>query len=83
MFREKQHQKVSGVIVDMFTASMITQIYDKVNDANKKKMEKANLSTLDLAQRIMRKNEKDPVSKIRKNKKDLLKSNKHAMDKNL
>ena len=28
----------------------------------------------------MRKNEKDPVSKIRKNKKDLLKSNKHAMD---
>ena len=80
--QRKQHQKVSGVIVDMFTASMITQIYDKVNDANKKKMEKANLSTLvDLAQRIMRKNEKDPVSKIRKNKKDLLKSNKHAMDK--
>ena len=65
----------------MFTASMITQIYDKVNDANKKKMEKSNISTLvDLAQRIMRKNEKDPVSKIRKNKKDLLKSNKHAMD---
>ena len=79
--QRKQHQKVGGVIVDMFTASMITQIYDKVNDANKKKMEKANLSTLvDLAQRIMRKNEKDPVSKIRKNKKDLLKSNKHAMD---
>ena len=79
--QRKQHQKVGGVIVDMFTASMITQIYDKVNDANKKKMEKSNISTLvDLAQRIMRKNEKDPVSKIRKNKKDLLKSNKHAMD---
>ena len=79
--QRKQHQKVGGVTVDMFTASMITQIYDKVNDANKKKMEKSNLSTLvDLAQRIMRKNEKDPVSKIRKNKKDLLKSNKHAMD---
>ena len=79
--QRKQHQKVGGVTVDMFTASMITQIYDKVNDANKKKMEKSNISTLvDLAQRIMRKNEKDPVSKIRKNKKDLLKSNKHAMD---
>ena len=79
--QRKQHQKVGGITVDMFTASMITQIYDKVNDANKKKMEKSNISTLvDLAQRIMRKNEKDPVSKIRKNKKDLLKSNKHAMD---
>ena len=27
-------------MVDMFTASAVTQIYDKVNDANKKKMEK-------------------------------------------
>ena len=37
---KKQAQKIQGVMVDMFTASLISQIYDKVNDANKKKMEK-------------------------------------------
>ena len=43
-------------MIDMFTASMITQIYSKVNDQNKKKMEKSNISTLvDLAQRMMQK----------------------------
>ena len=48
--------KVGGVMVDMFTASMISQIYGKVNDSNKKKMEKSNISTLvDLAQRMMQK----------------------------
>ena len=31
--------KVGGVMLDMFTASVITQAYAKVNDANKKKME--------------------------------------------
>ena len=53
--------KVGGIMVDMFTASMISQIYDKVNDSNKKKMEKSNISTLvDLAQRLMRKSENNP-----------------------
>ena len=48
--------KVGGIMVDMFTASMISQIYGKVNDSNKKKMEKSNISTLvDLAQRMMQK----------------------------
>ena len=48
--------KVGGIMVDMFTASMINQIYNKVNDSNKKKMEKANISTLvDIAQRMMQK----------------------------
>jgi len=48
--------KVGGVMVDMFTASMISQIYDKVNDSNKKKMEKSNISTLvNLAQKMMQK----------------------------
>lgn len=48
--------KVGGIMVDMFTASMINQIYNKVNDQNKKKMEKSNISTLvDLAQRMMQK----------------------------
>ena len=48
--------KVGGIMVDMFTASMISQIYGKVNDSNKKKMEKSNISTLvDLAQKMMQK----------------------------
>ena len=37
---KKQAMKIDGVMVDMFTASMIQKVYDKVNDANKKKMEK-------------------------------------------
>jgi len=49
--------KVGGVMIDMFTASMISQIYDKVNDSNKKKMENSNISTLvNLAQKMMQKN---------------------------
>ena len=64
----KQHKKVGGIVVDMFTASMISQIYDKVNDSNKKKMEKANIHTLvDLAQRMMRKSENDPLKEEKKN----------------
>ncbi len=52
--KTKGAKKVNGVMIDMFTASVITQAYDKVNDANKKKMEKANVNTLvKLAQRVM------------------------------
>ena len=54
--------KVGGVMIDMFTASMISQIYDKVNDQNKKRMENSNIQTLvNLAQKMMQKNsvEKD------------------------
>jgi len=52
----KGAKKVGGIMIDMFTASMINQIYNKVNDSNKKKMEKSNISTLvDLAQRMMQK----------------------------
>lgn len=52
----KGAKKVGGIMVDMFTASMINQIYNKVNDKNKQKMEKSNISTLvDLAQRMMQK----------------------------
>ena len=43
---KKQAQKIQGVMVDMFTASLISQIYDKVNDANKKKMEKMTVARL-------------------------------------
>ena len=49
--------KVGGVMIDMFTASMISQIYDKVNDQNKKRMENSNIQTLvNLAQKMMQKN---------------------------
>jgi hypothetical protein len=59
---KKSATKVGGVMVDMFTASMITQIYGKVNDKNKERMEKSNISTLvDLAQRMMQKSENDPL----------------------
>ena len=52
----KGAKKVGGIMIDMFTASMIAQIYGKVNDKNKQKMEKSNISTLvDLAQRMMQK----------------------------
>ena len=51
-------------MVDMFTASLISQIYDKVNDANKKKMEKMTVVRLaDAAYKIMKKNSvHEPVS---------------------
>ena len=46
--------KVGGVMLDMFTASVLTQAYAKVSDANKKKMETSNIQTLvKLAQRVM------------------------------
>ena len=52
----KGAKKVGGIMIDMFTASMINQIYNKVNDKNKQKMEKSNINTLvDLAQRMMQK----------------------------
>ena len=52
--KTKGAKKVNGVMVDMFTASMIQQVYNKVNDANKKKMEKANIQTLvQIAQKVM------------------------------
>ncbi|MAL34518.1 MAG: hypothetical protein CMK95_00470 [Pseudomonas sp.] len=46
--------KVSGVMLDMFTASVIVKAYEKVNDSNKKKMEKASIRMLvNLAHKVM------------------------------
>ena len=54
---KKSAAKIDGVTVDMFTASAISQIYDKVNDANKKKMEKLPITKLaSLAMKMMQKN---------------------------
>ena len=38
--KDKQHGKVSGVKVDMTTASVMLKVYDALNDKNKKKVEK-------------------------------------------
>lgn len=54
----KQAKKIKGTMVDLFTASIITQIYDKVNDSNKSKMEKLPLEKLvDLAYKMMKREE--------------------------
>ncbi len=37
--KNKQAAKIDGTTVDLFTASAISQDYDKVNDVNKKKMD--------------------------------------------
>ena len=55
---KKSAAKIDGVMVDSFTASAISQIYDKVNDANKKKMEKLPITKLaNLAFKMMNKEE--------------------------
>ena len=52
--KNKQAQKIKGVMVDMFTASVVVRAYDKVNDSNKKKIENSNLETLvKLAHKVM------------------------------
>ena len=58
---KKSAAKIDGVMVDSFTASAISQIYDKVNDANKKKMEKLPIIKLaNLAMKMMQKNDYVP-----------------------
>ena len=44
--KNSQSEKVGGVLVDMQTANLIVQIYDKVNSSNKKKMEKTPMKKL-------------------------------------
>ena len=53
----KQAKKIQGVMVDLFTASAISQIYDKVNDANKAKMDKMKITQLANAAMKMMKRE--------------------------
>jgi len=62
---KKSAAKIGGVMVDSFTASAISQIYDKVNDANKKKMEKLPITKLaNLAFKMMQKNEFVPEEAV-------------------
>ena len=61
----KQAMKVDGVLVDMFTASAIKQIYTKVNDANKAKMDKMKATQLaNVAMKLLKKEELEEASKI-------------------
>ena len=53
--KNKSAKKIDGVMVDSFTASAISQIYDKVSDANKKKMDKLPIKKLaDLAMKFIK-----------------------------
>ena len=59
--KRKSAAKIDGVMVDLFTASAISQIYDKVNPMNKKKMEKLPIKKLaSAAMKVMQKNEYVP-----------------------
>jgi len=53
---QKQAAKIDGVMVDMFTASAVTQIYNKVNDTNKAKLDKMKATQLaNVAMKLMQK----------------------------
>ncbi|RPG05019.1 MAG: hypothetical protein CBE07_003440 [Pelagibacteraceae bacterium TMED247] len=61
--KSKGAKKVGGSMVDMFTASMIQKVYDRVNDKNKKRMEKAPIQVLvKIAQTAMSVNRKDMMN---------------------
>ena len=46
IIKNKQHEKVDGVLIDTQTANLIVQIYKAVKPVNKKKMEKMPMKTL-------------------------------------
>lgn len=82
---KKQAKKIQGVMVDMFTASAISQIYDKVNDTNKAKMDKLKITQLaNLAMKLMKKEETELEEKRfsarRDAMKDMGKSGKDSAD---
>ena len=59
--KNKQAAKIDGTTVDLFTASAISQVYDKVNDVNKKKMDGMKIIPLANIAMKMLKNEYEPV----------------------
>ena len=44
--KNKQAKKIGGTLVDATTANMMTQVWDKVNDSSKEKMNKMNTKQL-------------------------------------
>ena len=62
--QDKQHAKIKGKIVDLFTASMIMKIYNAVNDSNKKRMDNLPLEKLvNLAYKMMKRESTDESTK--------------------
>jgi hypothetical protein len=55
---DESYAKVGGVMVDLFTASAIIKVYDKVNDSNKAKMDKMKIGQLvSLAYKMLKREE--------------------------
>ena len=44
--KDKQYAKISGTIVDLFSASALVKIFDALNDSNKEKLNKMNMNKL-------------------------------------
>lgn len=62
--QDKQHAKIKGKVVDLFTASMIMKIYNAVNDSNKKRMDSLPLEKLvNLAYKMMKRESTDETTK--------------------
>ena len=62
--QDKQHAKIKGKVVDLFTASMIIKIYNAVNDSNKKRMDALPLEKLvNLAYKMMKRESADDKGK--------------------
>ena len=62
--QDKQHAKIKGKIVDLFTAGMIMKIYNAVNDSNKKRMDALPLEKLvNLAYKMMKRESADEKGK--------------------
>ena len=55
--QDKQHAKISGVLIDMFSAGIMMQIYDKVNDKSKEQMNKGNIRQVQvILHKVMKQN---------------------------
>ena len=44
--KDKQHAKIGGTIVDLFSASALVKIFNAVKDSNKEKLNKMNINKL-------------------------------------
>ena len=79
--KTKGAAKVSGVMVDMFTASVIVKAYAKVNDKNKKRMETSDVYTLiKIAQKMMGLKE-EPLNERSMKMKDIVRKHKRELQK--
>ena len=55
--QDKQAMKISGVLVDMFSAGIMMQIYNAVNDKSKKQMNKGNIRQIQvILHKVMKQN---------------------------